>query len=341
MRLYLLERSDWYGERFAQTSLAEPHPWLNPDEVCRACYEPENRRRRGPYTIRWQSGSDEIPDFIFGGAAWEFLVTDRVKVAFETAGLKGYVAWPVKVEAPAKREARKRPIVQWPYKGPPLWDIYVDTFVHIIPEASDVRYKGPCGVCGRERYAPVGDDDSYVVDCSSWDGSDFMRPHELRGPIVTERVVEVIEREGFTNVQWSAWGEIGDRGTADLTRMRTDITPTKTPEPEPDATEGMPPSSPPLSDKLTARHAEFLGKLVDYVRMEENDEDLTAADLTFLRSAQVEDGQYWLWRYEDAGGSLCYATVSKDAKGRLCLGCNAADGQTPEQHMWAAHKGWL
>jgi hypothetical protein len=346
MELYVLDAIDSWGRQFAAARIAEDVAWVNPDEVCVACLRPSNRQRKGPKTIVWIPGCDVLSDFVFPGASCEFIVTDRVKTAFEEAGLKGFVAWPVKLKPPPRRRSRHSVIVPWPYTGPPLWDIYVPTFVHIIPEASDVVYKGPCSACGRERYGAALDVDEfqYVVDRSSWDGADFMRPHERNVTFVTQRVVDVIQREGFTNVEWRRWGEIGDRATADMTRMRVEIEPPKDYGLAADVSERfakMPASFPPLSEAKTARYPEPMAKLIEYLRMEAADEDLTADDLTFVCSAQVKDHKYWVWRLEDDTGALCYAVMSEDAQGRKAIGYDTADDLTLEQFLWADYHGWL
>src|SRR5688572_16624866 len=53
--------------------------------------------------------------------------------------------------------------------------------------------------------------------------------------------------------------------------------------------------------------------------------EITPSDLTFVRTAQIEDKKYWLWRFETIGGGVTYATVL----------------QEPDGSAWMAHhSGW-
>jgi len=64
-------------------------------------------------------------------------------------------------------------------------------------------------------------------------------------------------------------------------------------------------------------------------------ESATAADLEFIRTAQVEDNRYWIWRFS---GDECYVTVEYQPDGSRCIGYNDNYcGLTPEQFMLADH----
>ena len=63
-------------------------------------------------------------------------------------------------------------------------------------------------------------------------------------------------------------------------------------------------------------------------------EALAADDLSFLRTAQVEDTRYWIWRFNEPGGSdAAYATVSDGPKGATLGYGDDFYGLTPEQFM--------
>ena len=190
------------GGGFAEAYISADIPWENPEDICDRCDEPMERRRTAGFTITFRPGSDVIPDFL--SQRWGLIVTDRVKVAFEEAGLTGYRMLPVTIKGKPNRGKRRRwPIVTIPYEGPPLWDVYVTECVSLITEQSSLRSTGICEVCGRQGYETVGDADemSFVVDRSTWNGSDFMSPREVSFFFVTERVVQVIKKSGFTNAE--------------------------------------------------------------------------------------------------------------------------------------------
>ncbi len=95
-----------------------------------------------------------------------------------------------------------------------------------------------------------------------------------------------------------------------------------------------------LNEAETERHWSFLDELVEYLSLEA-DADLRAEDLTFLRSAQVGDHRYWIWQFKGTSLEPWYATVSESPNGSICLGCDSAEGLTPEQFMLAGHNNWL
>lgn len=76
--------------------------------------------------------------------------------------------------------------------------------------------------------------------------------------------------------------------------------------------------------------------LLDYLAREVRDgEQLTATDLTFLRTAQVETTEYWVWQFKEPGpdGDDAYATVSRSGN-QATLGCDTNYyGLSPEQFI--------
>jgi hypothetical protein len=64
-------------------------------------------------------------------------------------------------------------------------------------------------------------------------------------------------------------------------------------------------------------------------------DSLTTRELVFLRTAQVEDMQYWVRRFKEPdGGEHAYATVAVAAHGSPTIGCEADYyGLTPEQFI--------
>ncbi len=209
MDLFDLVPVDRRGQEFASVDRAEPIPFRDPHEECPRCFLPVHRRRTGPFTVVWQPGSDVIPDFLFGYHG-EFAVTERVKVAFEAESLKGYVAWPLQMREPPERVKRKRPIVPWPYTGPPFWDLHVIEDVDLVPEKSTVEFRPPCVKCGRRVGEPVGGPSRWrlVVDREFWNNADFMNPRGVNTILVTERVADIIRENKFSNVDFRKVGRI-------------------------------------------------------------------------------------------------------------------------------------
>lgn len=76
--------------------------------------------------------------------------------------------------------------------------------------------------------------------------------------------------------------------------------------------------------------------LLDYLADEVPDGDrLTERDLTFVRTAQVADAEYWLWRFREPGpdGEDAFVTVSRRG-GQVCVGYGTDYyGLTPEQYI--------
>lgn len=64
-------------------------------------------------------------------------------------------------------------------------------------------------------------------------------------------------------------------------------------------------------------------------------EDLGPEDLSFVRTARVEDHDYWLWRFREPGpdGDDAYLTVSR-VRGQVAVGYEANFYRlTPEQYL--------
>jgi hypothetical protein len=212
MKLFCLNVIDQWGRSFAAPIVTDKVQWADPLEVCKKCLEPSHRYRTGPYGITFEPGSSKISDFSLPGAYRSFIVTDRVKQAFEDAGLTGFVPWLAKVNPPVQRKKNVRPIA--PYPPPfPLWDIYVPERVHVIVNRSSVIYKGDCPVCLRKQFTTTDpwQDHYFVVDPSTWSGCDFMYPEEVNTLFVTERVIDVIKRNDFTNIESRLVGEIATK----------------------------------------------------------------------------------------------------------------------------------
>lgn len=79
--------------------------------------------------------------------------------------------------------------------------------------------------------------------------------------------------------------------------------------------------------------------VLDYLSDEVPDgESLTASDLVFVRTAQVENSRYWIWRFNEPDGDAAYATVSAAPDGTATIGYETDYyGLTPEQFILGDH----
>lgn len=70
--------------------------------------------------------------------------------------------------------------------------------------------------------------------------------------------------------------------------------------------------------------------LLDYLKIEGYSPD---GDLTFLRTALVEETVYWIWEFISQGEKT-YATATQDTNGDTSLGCDTdLYNLTPEQYI--------
>ncbi len=73
-------------------------------------------------------------------------------------------------------------------------------------------------------------------------------------------------------------------------------------------------------------------EITEYLHREA--ETVTADELEFIRTAQVEEHCYWIWRFPDEGGDECYVTVWTRPDGTECIGYDFNHyGLTPEQFI--------
>lgn len=100
---------------------------------------------------------------------------------------------------------------------------------------------------------------------------------------------------------------------------------------------------PRLSENSAASCPVPMVEILHYLSLESPDGDeITAADLRFLRTAQVADAEYWIWDFHESTGVKCYVTVQRKVDG-ICIGYDEDYwGLTPEQYMLAEyHEMWI
>ncbi len=85
-----------------------------------------------------------------------------------------------------------------------------------------------------------------------------------------------------------------------------------------------------------------LSEIMDYVRRESADgTKAKRASLRFLRTAQIEGSQFWMWTYTESDGEICYVYYHDRVGRGATLGLQSTRGLTPEQFMLAVHYGKL
>lgn len=352
MKLMDLLLEDRAHKRYAYANLVGIRR-LGQNRTCRDCLWPTHFPRSGPSVVVWEKGAALIPDFVNDPPL--LIVTDRVKRAFEQAGLKGYVAWPVAVQEPKRVPKRPRvPQVPSPYPGPPLWEIYIERLVRVIPEGSTLEFLGRCPRCGRKKYSTLGQASRlrFLVDRRSWRGEDFMLLDIVNAVLVSERVADVVDAHQFTNVTLVEQGELVDPGPPAAGEKRTiewsEYFPelygpaeSESDEAEPGSREELKSMSPEferLAEDSATSCPVTMADLLEYLRMEADVETLSAGDLTFIRTARVEDRAYWIWRFEEDDGTESFATVSRDPDETICFGCGWNDENlTAEQYLYGEY----
>ncbi len=77
-------------------------------------------------------------------------------------------------------------------------------------------------------------------------------------------------------------------------------------------------------------------EIMEYVRDESADlDDAREEQVQFLRTARIGKVKYWIWRYTESDGEVCYLTVSIAPNGARNMGLSEANGLSPEQYMLA------
>jgi hypothetical protein len=94
-------------------------------------------------------------------------------------------------------------------------------------------------------------------------------------------------------------------------------------------------SFPRLSPDTEASSPQSRAEIFDYVCRESADLDKAKEErLKFLRTAKIGSSKYWLWSYEEEGGTLCFVALQKRWF-KTILGLSSADGLSPELYLLA------
>lgn len=112
--------------------------------------------------------------------------------------------------------------------------------------------------------------------------------------------------------------------------------------PDPDELPNLNVEFPRLSNDSASSSAVPMSEVLEYLEGEAAPETPSEADLQFLRTARVEDADYWIWRFKESDGAECYVTVSREADGGTTIGYEENyDGLTPEQFMLGEYHGLI
>ncbi len=203
---------------------------------CEACGYYIDYPKPSKRTVEWLEGSDHICSFVWTSRLiGEVLVTEEVRQALQKTGVEFL---PVefyqdpKLKKPKRVTKRTKPRVWLPYEGPPLYDLWVSTWVHADLTRSSLRLVQVCPICGHKAYEVEGIEErkhrwdatkrelveihtprvegkGVYVCREDLQGADIFRLYEISGWILcTERVKVIIEGERFTNVSFLEVGEV-------------------------------------------------------------------------------------------------------------------------------------
>ncbi len=203
--------------------------------ACESCHYYISYPKPTKRVVEWLEGSDIVCSFVWPARlVAEVLVTQEVRDALQDCEVEFL---PVefyqdpKLKRPKRITKRTKPRIWLPYEGPPLYDLWVTTWVHADLEHSSLHLVEACPVCGHKAYTVEGIEErkhrydqvkkdlvelhnpreegrGVYIQQEALGGAGIFRLYEMPGWILcTERVKAVIEDRGFTNV-WFL--EVGD-----------------------------------------------------------------------------------------------------------------------------------
>ena len=203
---------------------------------CGACKYYTDYPRPAKRAVEWLEGSNTICSFVWPARLIaEVLVTGEVCEVLQGSGgefLPIEFCQDPKLRKPKRITKRTKPRVWLPYEGPPLYDLWVGTWVHADLTRSSLQLVQVCPACGHEVYEVGGIEErkrrwdatkrdlvethkprvegrGIYVHQEDLQNVDIFRLYELSGRIFcTERVKTLIETERFTNVSLLEAGEI-------------------------------------------------------------------------------------------------------------------------------------
>ena len=178
--------------------------------------------------MAWQPGSDEVGDFTWPGFDSEVVVTGKVLEILNQ--FQGFEPGPVKIVEDANAPKRTKR-VRLPYTGPPLFELLVTARISMDWQRSSAELENECAECGAVRWELSGverweshfDQDlkrlvrvkmdrvpgaGICVNETDLGVVSIFRVVEFPGWVLcTDRVLEVVEEAGFSNVSFLEVGE--------------------------------------------------------------------------------------------------------------------------------------
>lgn len=206
---YNIIRKD-YMDRYATALMASEYRVAPPCPSCRLSY----RERIPPFTIEWVYGSNIVADFTWPQGLENQIVSDGVRSTLVSKKLTGIDFEPIVMfQKPGlkvpRKESKSKTRVWLPYKGLPLSRLVVTSECALDLQASGRSLETECSKCGRNRMHVADKNAPLVGKCGSWDGADIFRINEMGGLVfVVQRVAQLLENCGFTNVQYKERGYI-------------------------------------------------------------------------------------------------------------------------------------
>lgn len=193
--------------------------------------DPPRSVRVKPLIIQWEPGATLVGDFTWPGTG-DYIVKRSVGEELISVGFGGFELGPVEMIPNCDFQDRKpRTMIQLPYDGPEIADLFVTKYVSLDRQYSSIRVKGyehggpVFDLEGIERME-VGEwhrdtgalDEIHVprtknmgafVDAKRLDGCDIFKITELNGWVIcTDRVRDFIVSKNYTNITLFEVGEI-------------------------------------------------------------------------------------------------------------------------------------
>ena len=199
-------------------------------ERCTSCSYYLGYPRPAKRVVEWLEGSDVICSFVWPSRlVGEVLVTEEVRKCLQDCKVEFL---PVefyqdpRLKKPKRMTKRTKRRVWLPYEGPPLYVLWVTTWVHADLERSTLRLVSECPVCGHKVYDVEGVEErkhrwdpsikdlvelhepreegkGIYIHQEDLQGAEIFRVHEQPGRICcTEGVKSLLEEQGFSNVEF-------------------------------------------------------------------------------------------------------------------------------------------
>lgn len=207
--------------------LSDPHDYSYARVSLRGTWSDDHPSVRiGPIVIEWEPGSDEIGDFLWPGFGGDLVAKRNVANALSER-FGGLQLGPVEM-VQEEQEISDQKCVRLPYRGPPLADVWVETWGHADLQASTLRevqqdegqvyelegaerwevaWDSAAGEL-RRTHIPRIDGAGIFIAESRLNGASLFKCYEVPGWILcTSSAKSFIELQGYSN---AGFLEVGD-----------------------------------------------------------------------------------------------------------------------------------